>query len=268
MADRPTRMEKIMNADQKYHQRVAAVDSLLCVGLDSQLDRLPARFEGDQFAFNRWIIEETHPYVSAYKLNMGFYEANGLAGWRALKQTVDYLRECYPDILTICDAKRGDINFTSSAYAQAIFDELGFDSVTLNPYMGSDALQPFLERQDKGCIILCRTSNAGAGEIQDLQVDGKPLWQVVAEKVAHEWNQNQNCMLVVGAIYPQELQQVREIVGDMTLLIPGIGAQNGDLEQVLAVGLNRQNAGVILTTSRAVIFDAQPAEAVQRFRSQ
>ena len=209
---------------EKYDQRAAAVESLLSVGLDSAYERLPERFRGDdnpQFAFNRWIIEQTHPYVSAYKPNIAFYEARGDQGLRDLKLTLDYLREQHPDILTICDAKRADIGSTNAGYVTAIFDWLGFDAVTLHPYLGKEALQPFLERRDKGCIVLCRTSNPGASELQDLLVDDKPLWQVVAESVSRDWNANGNCMLVVGATYPYELRQVRAVVGDMPCLCRG-----------------------------------------------
>jgi orotidine 5'-phosphate decarboxylase subfamily 2 len=181
---------------QKYESRADAVNSLLCVGLDSSFDRLPARFKSaalPQFAFNRWIIEQTHPYTSAYKPNAAFYEARGEEGMRALEQTMVYLQSHHPDILTVYDAKRGDIGSTSEAYAAAVFGRLGFDAVTLSPYLGEEALTPFLTRADKGCVILCRTSNPGAGELQDLAIDGKPLWQVVAEQVSGRWNR------IVGA---------------------------------------------------------------------
>ena len=250
-----------MKVEEKYQKRVEAVDSLLCVGLDSHLERIPARFhqeETPQFAFNRWIIEQTHHYVSAYKPNMAFYEARGEQGWRELRLTIDYLRENHPDIVTICDAKRGDIDSTNIGYVSAIFDELGFDAITLHPYTGYEALLPFLEREDKTCIILCRTSNPGAGELQNLMVDGKPLWQIIAERVCQVWNVNQNCMLVVGATAPDELAQVRRIAGDMTLLIPGIGAQGGDLMAVVDNGVNSNRGGLILNASRAVIFAEDP----------
>ncbi|NDJ78897.1 MAG: orotidine-5'-phosphate decarboxylase, partial [Chloroflexi bacterium] len=165
---------------EKYARRVEGVNSLLCVGLDSRIDRLPERFhaaEFSQFTFNRWIIEQTHEAVCAYKPNIAFYEALGPEGLAALEQTVEYLRAQHPDILTICDAKRADIGSTNQGYVTAIFDRLGFDAVTLNPYLGREALAPFLERTDKACIILCRTSNPGAGEFQDLDVGGVPLWQ-------------------------------------------------------------------------------------------
>ena len=260
-----------MHILEKYNQRVDVVNSLLCVGLDSDLDRMPERFRRTpfaQFAFNKWIVEQTHPYVSAYKPNIAFYEAHGDAGIKALKMTVEYLQEYHPDILTICDAKRGDIGSTNEGYVKAIFDWLGFDAVTLNPYLGREALLPFLERADKGCIFLCHTSNPGAGELQDLEVAGKPLWQIVAEKVRDEWNTHGNCMLVVGATYPDELRHVRELVGEMTLLVPGIGAQGGDIEQTVRAGLNASGKGLIINSARGVIFVPDPAQTARRLRDQ
>jgi orotidine-5'-phosphate decarboxylase len=260
-----------MKALEKYSWRVTQANSLLCVGLDSAFEHIPEPYishEYPLFTFNRWIIEQTHEYVSAYKPNIAFYEARGDRGITSLRMTLEYLRQHHPDILTICDAKRGDVSSTSEAYASAIFDWFGFDAVTINPYLGKDAMQPFLKRADKGCIILCRTSNPGSGDLQDLQVDGKPLWQVVAHKARDEWNDNGNCMLVVGATYPAELKQVREITGDMTLLIPGIGAQGGDVEQVVKAGLNQDDAGLIISASRRVIFADDPAAAARSLRDQ
>lgn len=253
----------------KYNARVDAIDSLVCVGLDSAPDRIPARFQGEespQFAFNRWIIEQTHAYASAYKPNIAFYEAAGEAGLHALALTLDYLRATHPAILTICDAKRADIGSTNAGYVTAIFDRLGFDAVTLHPYLGQEALQPFLSRADKGCIVLCRTSNPGAGELQDLDVGGKPLWQAVAERVRDAWNANDNCMLVVGATYPEELRQVRALVGDMPLLVPGIGAQGGDVEATVKAGLDSQGRGLILNSARGIIFADDPAAAARDLR--
>jgi orotidine-5'-phosphate decarboxylase len=251
----------------KYEARVDVTGSLLCIGLDSTVERLPVRFRPEstpQFAFNRWIIEQTHPYVSAYKPNMAFYEERGEAGLRDLRLTMAYLREHHPDIYTICDAKRADIESTNAGYVREIFDHFRFDAVTLHPYLGREALSPFLERADKGCIILCRTSNLGAREIQDLPVNGTPLWKVIAEKVCAEWNTRGNCMLVVGATYPDELRQVRALAGDMTLLVPGIGAQGGDIAQVLAAGRNREGRGLILNASRSVIFARDPGTEARR----
>jgi orotidine-5'-phosphate decarboxylase len=253
----------------KYNRRVDQVDSLLCVGLDSDYARLPERFKADelpQFAFNRWVIDQTHAYASAYKPNIAFYEARGEAGLTALARTLDYLHAQHPDILTICDAKRADIGSTNQGYVEAIFDRLGFDAVTLNPYLGREALEPFLARADKGCILLCRTSNPGAGELQDLDINGKPLWQVVAERVRDDWNTRGNCMLVAGATYPGELRRIREIVGNMLLLVPGIGAQGGDVEQTVRAGQTSSGAGMIINSSRGIIFADDPAEVARRLR--
>lgn len=258
-----------MSVIDKYNARVEQVDSLLCVGLDSQIERLPdvyLEMQYPQYGFNRYIIEQTHAYTAAYKPNMAFYEARGETGWRELQLTMDYLRDKHPDILTICDAKRADIGNTSEAYARAIFDELGFDAITLHPYLGRDALDPFLERADKGCIILCRTSNPGAGELQDLTVDGQPLWQIVAEKVYSAWNTNGNCMLVVGATYPDEMRRIRAMVGDMTLLVPGIGIQGGNVAQTVAAGLNSTGKGLIINSSRGIIFAENPSGAARALR--
>jgi len=254
---------------EKYDTRVSAVGSLLCVGLDSDIDRIPEVFRNSdlpQFFFNQWIIDTTHPYVAAYKPNIAFYEARGAQGLNELQMTMRYLREQHPDIFTICDAKRADIGDTNTAYVTAIFDELGFDAVTLHPYLGREALFPFLGRKDKCCIILCHTSNPGADEFQGLLVDGKPIWEIVAERVTQEWNANGNCMLVMGATYLETLRRVRAIAGDMTLLIPGIGAQGGDIERAVAAGVNNQKRGIILNAARSVIFSDQPGNAARNLR--
>lgn len=260
-----------MNAIEKYQRRIEQANSLLCVGLDSIFDRLPEQFlhhEYPLFTFNRWIIEQTHEYASAYKPNIAFYEARGDRGLMSLRMTVEYLQTHHPEILIICDAKRGDVASTSAAYASAIFDWYGFDAVTLNPYLGMDALEPFLKREDKGCIILCRTSNPGAGEFQDLIFEGKPLWQRVAEGVHDRWNTNGNCMLVVGATYPDELAQVRAIVGEMTILVPGIGTQGGEIEQVVTGGTNSSGQGLIINASRNVIYADDPGAAALQLRDE
>lgn len=252
---------------EKYVARAQRVQSLLCVGLDTDIERIPELFRNDpypQFAFNRWLIEQTHLYVSAYKPNLAFYETD--AGLTALKMTLDYLHAQHPDIVTIADAKRADIGSTNLGYVRSIFDWMGFDAVTLNPYLGQEALMPFLERRDKGCIILCRTSNLGADEFQNLMVGDRPLWQVVAEGVAYRWNERGNCMLVVGATQPAVLREVRQLVGDMTLLVPGVGTQGGDLETVVRWGCNQDGLGLMINVARAVIWADNPAEAVQYWR--
>jgi orotidine-5'-phosphate decarboxylase len=239
------------------------------VGLDSLLDRLPEQFQCEefpQFAFNRWIIDQTHALVSAYKPNTAFYEARGAQGWHELTLTMDYLRTRHPNILTICDAKRADIGSTNEGYVTAIFDELGFDAVTLHPFLGQEALRPFLKRDDKACIILCRTSNPGAEEFQELAIDGRPLWQFITERVAQDWNTNGNCMLVVGATAPEQLRLVRRMIGEMPILVPGIGAQGGDLEAVLQAGLDTNRRGLIINSSRSIIFADDPAQAARQLR--
>ncbi|MBI2623798.1 MAG: orotidine-5'-phosphate decarboxylase [Candidatus Liptonbacteria bacterium] len=281
----------------KYNSRADKANSLACVGLDADFEKLPARFlkeEFPQFAFNKYIIDSTHEFAAAFKANIAFYEARGEQGLRELKLTMDYLRETHPDIFTICDAKRADIGNTNRGYVTSILDWLGFDALTLHPYLGREALEPFLSRPDKGAIILCRTSNPGAGELQDLVVEvppssreaglrrgeAKPLWQIVAEKVRDEWNGNKNCMLVVGATYPEEMKTIRALMGlrragvgydpteagEMTFLVPGIGAQGGELEAAVKAGLNSAKKGMIINSSRGVIFADDPAKAAQELR--
>lgn len=258
-------------------------NSLLCVGLDSDFKKLPEKFKSvqfPQFEFNKWIIEETHEYVGSYKPNTAFYEARGEQGWKELTMTVQYIKKNYPDIFVIADAKRADIGSTNEGYVTAIFDTLGADAITVHPYLGQEALQPFLARKDKTSIILCRTSNPGAGEIQDLLVqsdssnhttiralsEAKPLWWHVAKKVSTQWNINNNCMLVVGATYPEEMKQIRDLVGDMPILVPGVGAQGGSVEEVMKAGLNSQKAGLYISSSRGIIFAENPrAEAKKLF---
>ncbi len=255
----------------KFTRRSEAVDSLLCVGLDSDLSKLPYAFQDKEFplfSFNRWIIDRTAAYAAAYKINTAFYEACGAQGWNEMRLTSEYLREHHPDIVTICDAKRADIGNTNHGYVTAIFDLLGFDAITLHPYLGREALEPFLERSDKACIVLCRTSNRGSGELQDLKVEGRPLWQIVAEKVASEWNVHDNCMLVVGATYPEQMREIRSMLPTMTFLVPGVGAQGGDVEMVMRAGLNAEGGGLIISSSRSIIFAEDPAKAASEQRDE
>jgi orotidine-5'-phosphate decarboxylase len=245
----------------KYNKRAKEINSLLCVGLDADFDKIPEKFkklEFPQFEFNKWIIEETHEYAATFKCNVAFYEERGDKGIQELKMTMDYLIKNYPDIFTILDAKRGDIGNTNNGYIASIFDWLGFDAVTLHPYFGSEALKPFLDRKDKISIILCKSSNLGSGEMQDLKSDGKTIWQILAEKVTQEWNKNNNCMLMLGATYPEEMMKAREISGDMTFLVPGIGAQGGDVKAVIEAGLNSEGLGLIINSSRGIIFAENP----------
>ncbi len=253
-------------------------NSLLCVGLDSNIDKLSDKFKQlkqPQFEFNKWVIDQTCDLVCGYKPNWAFYEARGAEGLRELKMTTKYVKEKCPEVVMIADAKRADIGSTNEGYVKAIFDEMGFDAVTLHPYLGKEAMEPFLKREDKGLIVLCRTSNPGAGEFQDLKVEdkpasgrGRPLWQVVAEKVRDDWNKNENCMLVAGATYPEELAEIRKIVGEMTLLVPGIGAQGGDVEKTVKAGKNSSGVGMIINSSRGIIFSDDPKKSAQELRKE
>lgn len=230
----------------------------VCVGLDSDSSKIPS---GQSILeFNKSIIDQTSDLVCAYKFQSAFYESAGVEGMTALKQSVQDLKQNHPDITTILDAKRGDIGNSNEAYAKSIFDDLGFDAVTVHPYLGEESLQPFLERVDKGIIVLVRTSNPGAGEFQDLELAGKPLYQTVAEHVK-TWNKNNNVGVVVGATYPKELKVVRDIVGDIPILVPGIGTQGGDLKGTLENGLDSKKQGLIVNSSRGIIFDPNPKEA-------
>lgn len=246
-------------------------NSLVCVGLDSDLDKIPELIKSSknpQFEFNKTIINSTHDLVCAYKPNTAFYEAYGSDGLQQLKLTTDFIREKYPEIVVIIDAKRADIGNTNVGYAKFIFDWLRADAVTLHPYLGKEALKPFLDRADKGVIILCRTSNPGAGEFQDLVVDKKPLYQIVAERVNKEWNNNGNCGLVVGATYSIELEIVRRIVGNMPLLIPGIGAQGGDVEKTVKAGVDKDGLNAIINSSRGIIFAGSSPDFAQKAREE
>ena len=256
---------------QKFERRAEAAGSLLCVGLDPELDRIPARFRDEEwplFAFNRWIIEQTHPYAAAYKPNMAFYELRGSQGIKELELTMEFLRGEHPEIPTICDAKRGDIGNSNRGYAASIFDGMGFDAVTLHPYLGKESLAPFLERRDKACIILCRTSNPGAGEFQDLESGGRPLWETVALRVSREWNAAGNCMLVVGATCPEEMRRIRAIAPAIPFLVPGVGAQGGDVAAVVSAGLNAQGKGLLISSSRGILFSDDPAAAARDLRDE
>ncbi len=254
---------------QKLERRMEAANSLVCVGLDPDMRHVPARFHDaalPMFEFGKWIVEQTCGFVAAYKPNMAFYEARGVLGLQELERTMEYLRVTHPEIVTICDAKRADIGNTNRGYVAAIFDMMGFDAVTLHPYLGREALLPFLEREDKASIVLCRTSNPGAGEFQDLLVDGKPLWQSVAERVSGEWNAKDNCMLVVGATYPEEMRAIRAVAPEMTFLVPGVGAQGGDVAAVVAAGLNAKGKGLLISSSRSILQADDPAEAARTLR--
>jgi orotidine-5'-phosphate decarboxylase len=233
--------------------------NFLCVGLDPDFNKIPEIIRASSaretiVAFNKAIIDATKDMVCTFKPNPAFYEAEGLEGWQALKETIEYILSSAPDVPILLDAKRGDIGNTNEGYARMAFDFFEVDAITLQPYQGGDALAPFFERKNKGHFILVRTSNPGAKEFQDLKIDGKPLYDVVARTVADSWNTNNNCGVVVGATYPKELQEVRALIGDMPILMPGAGAQGGDLEASVKAGKNSAGQGIIINASRAVLY--------------
>jgi orotidine-5'-phosphate decarboxylase len=251
-----------------------ASGTAVCVGLDPDLAKIPKcipPMDGAHrlYLFNRAIIQATHDLVCAFKPNVAMYEKYGEAGWAALRSTIEFAHEVCPEVPVILDAKRGDIGNTNEGYVIGSFGQLNADAITLHPYLGQEAMQPFLDQKDKGSIVLCRTSNKGAGEFQDLIVldSGQKMFERVARNVATQWNVNGNCCVVVGATYPQELSHVRQIVGDMPILIPGIGAQGGDLEATVKNGKDSRGRGMIINSSRGIIFASNGddfAEAARR----
>lgn len=246
---------------EKLASLVERNDSLLCVGLDPDTSRFPPSLLAEPdpiFIFNKGIIDATQDLVCAYKPNFAFYEAEGLAGLQALRRTIDHIPSEIPVIL---DAKRGDIGSTAQAYARAAFEVWGADAVTVNPYLGYDALHPFTEYRDKGVFLLCHTSNRGARDFQSLVCDGSPLHEIVALK-ALEWG----LALVVGATYPEALRKVRALAPQVWILVPGIGVQGGDLEEALAAGLNEEGRGLIISASRSIIYAADPRNAALGLR--
>ena len=227
--------------------------SLVCVGLDPDPARLPKDLGADPiYAFNRRIVDATADFTAAYKPQIAFYSALGAE--RQLATSIRYIRERAPSALVILDAKRNDIGNTAEAYVREAFDRYEADAVTVNPYMGEDSVRPFLARPDRGAILLCRTSNAGAHDFQDLLVDGLPLYRRVAERAAAHWNEFGNLMLVVGATYPREMADLRRAHPEVPFLVPGIGAQGGDLEATLQAGLDARGAGLLISSSRNLIY--------------
>jgi orotidine-5'-phosphate decarboxylase len=241
---------------QELFGQIGAKRSFLCVGLDTDLKKVPPHLLGDEdplFAFNRAIIDATAPFCVAYKPNLAFYEAAGLKGWGALVKTVRYLRENYPEQFIIADAKRGDIGNTSQMYARVFFQEMDFDAVTLSPYMGSDTAEPFYAYAGKWAVLLALTSNASAQDFETLRLEnGERLYERVLKSSMH-WGTEDNTMYVVGATRAEELERVRAIVPDHFLLVPGVGAQGGSLEEVAKFGMNSR-CGLLVNSSRGIIY--------------
>jgi len=257
----------------KFSERLdrahAAADSLVCVGLDPDLARLPDDLRSDDeplLAFNRRIVDATHDLCAAYKPQIAFYSALGKEA--ELAASIRYIRERAPAALVILDAKRGDIGNTAEAYAREAFDRYDADAVTVNPYMGEDAVLPFLARPERGAVLLCRTSNPGGHNFQDLVIDGLPLYRRVAQRAATRWNRHENLMLVVGATRPQEMAELRRAHPELSFLVPGIGAQGGDLEGILSAGLDAGGRGLLVSSSRAVIYAGGGTSAAIREAAQ
>ncbi len=244
-----------MNFVQRLERAWAAADSLLCVGLDPDTARLPEHLAGARhplFEFSRGIVDATADLVCAFKPQIAYYAAARAED--QLEMTIAHIRRHHPGIPVILDAKRADIGSTAEMYAREAFERYQADAVTVNPYLGFDALAPFLNVKDKGVIVLCRTSNPSARDVQDLDSAGRKLYEIIAEKAARDWNANGNVLLVVGATYPEELARIRTIVGDMPILVPGVGAQGGDVAAVVANGATANGAGLVISSSRAVLY--------------
>jgi len=240
---------------QQLTQQILQKKSFLCIGLDVDLEKIPTHLlqeEDPIFAFNKAIIDATHHLCVAYKPNTAFYEAYGLKGWKSLEKTIEYLNASHPDIFTIADAKRGDIGNTSSRYAKAFFEDLAFDSITVAPYMGKDSVEPFLVFKDKHTIMLALTSNIGAFDFQTKKIDNQEVYKHVLE-TSKTWKNAENLMYVVGATKAEFLADIRKIVPDSFLLVPGVGAQGGNLQDVCTYGMS-ENVGLLINSSRGIIY--------------
>jgi orotidine-5'-phosphate decarboxylase len=243
-------------------------DSLVCVGLDPELEKFPARLSGQPspiFQFNRAIIDATADLVCAYKPQFAHYAAYEAED--QLERTIEYIHQQHPGIPVILDSKRGDVGNTAQRYALEAFERYGADAVTVNPYLGTDSLEPFLAYAERGVIVLCRTSNPGAADLQDLDTGGRKLYQVVAQLAASRWNSRGNCALVVGATYPKELAQVRALTGDMPFLVPGAGAQGGDVQGVVSNGQTAAGDGLMISSSRAILYAASDDSWIEAARA-
>jgi orotidine-5'-phosphate decarboxylase len=254
---------------QQLINQIELKQSFLCIGLDVDLNKIPKHLletEDPIFEFNKAIIDATHDLAVAYKPNTAFYEAYGIRGWLSLEKTIRYINENYPDIFTIADAKRGDIGNTSSMYAKAFFEDLNFDSVTVAPYMGKDSVEPFLAFENKHTIILGLTSNEGAFDFQTLNVNGTELYKQVLE-TSKTWKNSHNLMYVVGATKAEYFAEIRKIVPDSFLLVPGVGAQGGSLSEVCKYGINT-NVGLLINSSRAIIYASNGINFAEIARSE
>lgn len=254
---------------QQLHEQILQKKSFLCVGLDPDLTKIPQHLletEDPIFEFNKAIIDATHDLAVGYKPNTAFFEAYGIKGWLSLQKTINYINENFPEIFTIADAKRGDIGNTSSMYAKAFFEDLNFDSVTVAPYMGKDSVEPFLAFENKHTIMLVLTSNEGAFDFQTLNVNGRELYKQVLE-TSKTWKNSQNLMYVVGATKAEYFSEIRKIVPDSFLLVPGIGAQGGSLSEVCKYGMN-DKVGLLVNSARAIIYASKGTDFAEKAREE
>lgn len=260
-----------MAFQEKLDIAIAKNNSLLCVNLDPVIAKMPASIAASPqplFQFCKQIVDQTAEVVCSFKPNSAFFEAQGKEGIEQLKMICDYIQNRFSEVPIILDAKRGDIGNTNLGYITYAFDYLKVDALTLSPYMGYQSLTPFFELTDKGFFVLCKTSNKGAEELQDVQVEGRPLYLYLAEKIAMGWNTNGNVMLVVGATYPDDLAKIRQTISDVTILVPGVGAQGGDLQAVLDCGLNRAKKGLIIAAGRSIIYADSPKSEAEKMRDE
>ncbi len=250
-------------------EQIRLKKSFLCIGLDVDLTKIPAHLletEDPIFEFNKAIIDATHDLCVSYKPNTAFYEAYGLKGWQSLEKTISYINENFPEIFTIADAKRGDIGNTSTMYAKAFMEDLNFDSVTVAPYMGKDSVEPFLAFENKHTIMLALTSNEGAFDFQTLETNGQELYKTVLE-TSKNWKNSQNLMYVVGATKAEYFTEIRNIVPNSFLLVPGVGAQGGSLAEVCKYGMN-ENVGLLINSSRGIIYASNGTDFAEKAREE
>jgi orotidine-5'-phosphate decarboxylase len=255
---------------KELFEQICLKRSFLCIGLDTDVLRVPGFLQETSdpvFAFNKEIIDATHDLCIAYKPNLAFYESRGMSGWASLEKTVIYLRQKYPEMFIIADAKRGDIGNTSAMYARAFFDQMDFDAVTVSPYMGEDSVKPFTAFLDRWVILLALTSNRGASDFQLAETkSGEPFYSRILN-VSQKWGNNDSMMYVVGATNAEKLEEIRKVVPDHFLLVPGIGAQGGSLKDVARYGLNKQG-GLIVNASRTIIYASDGKDFAQRARDE
>lgn len=254
---------------QQLIEQIRLKKSFLCIGLDVDLTKIPSYLlatEDPIFEFNKAIIDATHDLCVSYKPNTAFYEAYGIKGWQSLQKTISYINEKYPEIFTIADAKRGDIGNTSTMYAKAFLEDLNFDSVTVAPYMGKDSVEPFLAFENKHTIMLALTSNEGAFDFQTLETNGKELYKTVLE-TSKNWKNSENLMYVVGATKAEYFTEIRKIVPNSFLLVPGVGAQGGRLAEVCKYGMN-ENVGLLINSSRGIIYASNEINFAEKAREE